>query len=108
VRGRWLAEPKAVMRLFPPHTEMTTFSLILQAGMRLTLTGLLMVEMPFSPPLGTFSRTRTMRSDSGCSKGPSRMPFTKLNIAVFAPIASAMVAIATSEKPGLLRSRRIA
>jgi hypothetical protein len=29
-------------------------------------------------------------------------------MAVFAPIASAMVAMATAEKPGLLRSRRIA
>jgi hypothetical protein len=28
------------------------------------------------------------------------MPFTKLNIAVFAPIVSAMVAIATTENPG--------
>jgi hypothetical protein len=29
-------------------------------------------------------------------------------MAVFAPIASAMVAIATAEKPGLLRSARMA
>jgi hypothetical protein len=33
---------------------------------------------------------------------------TKLNIAAFAPIASAIVAIATTEKPGLRRSSRIA
>ena len=39
-----------------------------------------------------------MRSGSGYGKGLSNMPFTKLNIAVFAPIASAMVAIATAEK----------
>ncbi len=49
-----------------------------------------------------------MRSDSGYGKGRSNTPFTKLNMAVFAPIASAMVAIATAEKPGLLRSRRMA
>ena len=49
-----------------------------------------------------------MLSDSGYGKGLSNMPFTKLNIAVFAPMASAMVAIATGEKPGLLRSSRIA
>jgi len=36
------------------------------------------------------------------------MPFTKLNIAAFAPIASARVAIATAENPGLLRIRRMA
>jgi hypothetical protein len=36
------------------------------------------------------------------------MPFTRLNIAVFAPIVSAMVAIATAEKLWLLRSWRIA
>ena len=45
-----------------------------------------------------------MRSDSGYGKGRNNMPYTTLKIAVFAPIASAMVAIATAEKPGLLRS----
>src|SRR4026209_1693840 len=56
--------------------------------------------MPLSPPMGCLSRTRTMRFDSGYGKGLSRTPFTKLNIAVFAPIASAMVAIATARDPG--------
>ena len=49
-----------------------------------------------------------MRSGSGYGKGLRNMPRTKLNMAVFAPIASAMVAIATAEKPGLFRSRRMA
>jgi len=59
-------------------------------------------------PFGSFSRTRTMRSDCGYGKGLSKMPFTKLNMAVFAPMARAMVAIATAEKPGLFRSNRTA
>jgi hypothetical protein len=49
-----------------------------------------------------------MRSGSGYGKGLSNRPLTKLNMAVFAPIASATVAIATAEKPALLRSRRMA
>ena len=36
------------------------------------------------------------------------MPFRKLNIAVFAPIASAIVAMAIAANPGLERSTRSA
>ena len=49
-----------------------------------------------------------MRSDSGYGKGLRNIPFTRLNIAEFAPTASAMMTIATTEKFGLLRSRRMA
>ena len=55
------------------------------------------------PAGGELSRTRTMRSESGYGNGRS-----KLNIAVFAPTASATAAIATTEKRGLLRIRRMA
>jgi hypothetical protein len=48
-----------------------------------------------------------MRFESRYGKGLSNRPFTKLNMAVFAPIARAMVAIATAENRGLFRSRRI-
>src|SRR4029079_135156 len=47
-----------------------------------------------------------MRSDSGYGKGLRNMPRTNVNIAVLAPTASAMVAIATAEKPGWWRRRR--
>ncbi len=49
-----------------------------------------------------------MRSESGYGRGLSKAPYTKLNIALFAPIASAMVAMATAEKPGLRRISRMA
>jgi hypothetical protein len=49
-----------------------------------------------------------MRWGSGYGNGLSNSPFTNVNIAVFAPIASAIVAAETAEKAGLVQSRRTA
>ena len=64
------------------------------------------MEMPLLPPSGRFSSTNITRSGSGYGSGWSSMALKKLNIAVFAPIESAIVAIAIAAKPGLERSVR--
>src|SRR5690348_4224711 len=47
-----------------------------------------------------------MRSDSGKGNGRRRTPLIRLKMAVFAPMPSASVTMATKVKPGVLRSWR--
>jgi hypothetical protein len=59
-------------------------------------------------PFSVCSHSRTMRSGDGYGSGLSSTPWTTVNMAVFAPMPSASVRIASAAKPGRLMSIRSA
>ncbi len=70
------------------------------AATRIVLDVLGEARISTNAPLGYVPVMLTSRSGSGYGSGRSRIPLTRLKIAVLAPMPSASVRTATAEKPG--------